>query len=138
MREFKYEDLSLGQSEEFSVVLTKEMMDLFLRISGDTNPLHVDAVYAKSKGFKDQVAYGMLVASFYSQLVGVYLPGRFCLLHGIETSFHKPAFITDTLHVSGEITYLNAAYRQIEIKASIRNQSEDIISKAKIKAGTLE
>ncbi|MBM3252047.1 MAG: dehydratase [Candidatus Omnitrophica bacterium] len=138
MNAYKFKDLYTGFNEKFSVAITEEMMDKFLAISQDDNPLHTDIEFAKNKGFKDKVAYGMLVACFYSRLVGVYLPGKYCLLQGIEISFNNPVFVGDLLSVSGEISYINQAYKQIEIKARIVNQENKKVSTAKIKVGINE
>ena len=54
------------------------MMDQFLAITGDCSPIHVDADYAKDRGYPGCVVYGMLGASFFSTLAGVYLPGEHC------------------------------------------------------------
>jgi acyl-CoA thioesterase FadM len=69
--------------------------------------------------------------------VGVYLPGRFCVLHGIQVDFANPAYVGDQLTVKGEISYLNEAFRRIEVKASIETSSQ-VISRAKIKVGLNE
>ena len=88
--------------------------------------------------FAQPVAYGMLTSSLYSRLVGMYLPGRYCLLHGIDIDFVSPAFAGDKLSVSGRITYLNQAYRRAEIRAAIHNGRGELISKAKIRIGVHE
>lgn len=137
MNQYKFSDLVLGMTESFEATITSEMMDQFLVMSGDTNPLHTDASYAKEKGFPDRVVYGMLTSALYSKLVGVYLPGKYCLLQEVKTSFHKPVFIGDTLNVFGEVAYLNDAFSVVEIKAHIINQDGVKVSKAKIKAGIL-
>jgi 3-hydroxybutyryl-CoA dehydratase len=137
MNLYRFEDISIGMAEEFKTFVTDEMMEKFLKISGDTNPLHINSNYAIQKGFANRVVYGMLVSAFYSKLAGVYLPGRNCLLHGIDISFNKPTYVGDALTVRGEIVYLNNAYRMIEIKANIKNQYGIIVSKAMIKAGIL-
>lgn len=131
-------DIHPGLNAQFSVTITEELLDSFFKLSTDNNPLHIDSRYAKEKGFKDRVAYGMLTSAFYSTLVGVYLPGKYALLESIEISFHNAAYAGDVLTVSGEVTYINEAYKQIEIIASIRNQDRKLISKAKIKAGLNE
>ena len=41
---------------------------------GGRLPHHVDADYARGRGFPGRVVYGMLGASFFSTLAGVYLP----------------------------------------------------------------
>ena len=102
------------------------------------NPLHTDSEYAKSKGFVDRVVYGMLTSSFYSTLVGVYLPGEYCILQGIEIQFSKPVYVDDTLKISGKVSYINEAYKQIEIKAVVTNQAGKKVSKATIKVGVMD
>ena len=137
MNSYKFEDISIGLEEHFSVKVDTDKLDKFLEISGDTNPLHTDSKYSKSKGFIDRVAYGMLTSSFYSTLVGVYLPGKYCILQGIDIQFLKPVYIGDTLKISGKVTYINESYKQIEIKAIVRNQDDKKVSKATIKAGVM-
>ena len=93
MNEYKMSDLAVGMTESFSKKITAEMMEKFYEISGDENPLHRDAEFARTKGFEDRVVYGMLTASLISTLGGVYLPGKYCLIQGVETKFLKPVFI---------------------------------------------
>lgn len=137
MNAYRWSELHTGLAHSFSVQITPEMMQEFLRLSGDNNPLHVDAAFAKESGFPGVVVYGMLTSALYSRMVGVYLPGRFCLLHGIQVDFSNPAFVGETLTVKAEIVHLNEAFRRIEIKASIEN-GEKVISKAKIRVGLNE
>lgn len=135
MNAYRWGDLKVGLRHEFQVTLTAEMMRAFAAISGDTNPLHVDAGYAAEAGFPGPVAFGLLTSSFYSQLVGVHLPGRHALLHGIDLDFSAPAYVGDALLVAGEISFLNDAYQQLEIRARITNQEGKRVSKAKIRVG---
>lgn len=137
MNAYRWSELHPGLTHSFAVEVTPAMMQNFLALSDDTNPLHLDREFATESGFREVVAYGMLTSALYSRLVGVYLPGRFCLLHGIQVDFSNPAYVGDQLTVRGEIAYLNEAFRRIEIKASIQTDSQ-VISKAKIKVGLNE
>ena len=135
---FTFADLQVGMEEKFSVRITAEMMQMFRQLSGDINPLHTDDDYAKAAGFPQKVVYGMLSASFFSTLVGVYLPGKYCLLHEVKSSFICPVFLGDVLAVSGKISHINETFRQLEIKASIRNQNNEKVSRAVILTGVLK
>ena len=135
MNDYRWSDLAVGMSASFETEVTPDMMAEFSRISGDTNPLHIDQEFARAEGFPGRVAFGMLTSSFYSQLVGVHLPGKRALLHGIQIEFKAPAYAGDHMTVSGEISFLNEAYRRVELKARIRNQAGQVISKATIQAG---
>ena len=84
------------------------------------------------------VVYGMLTASFLSTLAGVYMPGKWCLLQGVETSFVKPVFRGDVLTIRGKVGEKHDAFKQIEIKARIVNQEGKCVCRAKVKAGVLK
>ncbi|HEX3695962.1 MAG TPA: MaoC family dehydratase [Polyangia bacterium] len=135
MNQYRWDDLRVGLRHEFSAAIDDQMMNVFAALSGDRNPLHVDAAYAGAAGFRGPVVFGLLTSSFYSQLVGMHLPGKFALLHGLDVDFVAPVFVGDRLTVSGEVTFLTEAYRRVELKARIVNQNGKAISKAKIRVG---
>ena len=138
MNEYKFSNIEIGLEESFEVKMDASKMDKFLDISNDINPLHVDSNYAEKKGFPSRVVYGLLTSSFYSTLVGVHLPGKYSILQGIDIQFSKPVYIGDTLKISGKVSYINEAYKQIEIRAFIINQNNEKVSKATIKTGILD
>jgi 3-hydroxybutyryl-CoA dehydratase len=138
MNEYRWSDLTIGLHHEFSAVITPEQVQAFVALSGDCNPVHVDREYASSRGFKDTVIHGMLTSALYSTLVGIYLPGKFSLLHEIQIQFRKPAYTGRELLVSGSIEHLSEAYHRAEIRASIREKDGDMISQAKIGVGVYE
>lgn len=138
MNQYSYDQLNLGQLEHFSVTITPKMMDLFCEISGDVNPLHRDDHFAQSSGFDHRVVYGLLTASFFSTLAGVYLPGVNALIHRVDVRFIQPVYIGDTLNVSGEVTDRIDAFKTITVRATITNQSHEIVSKATLQIGVLK
>lgn len=91
--------------------------------------------YAAGRGFPGRVVYGMLGASFFSTLAGVYLPGEHCLLHSVESKFAKPIFIGDTLTITGKVDEVNDVFGEITIKATITNQDGKKVTRGVIKAG---
>lgn len=137
MQEYTYEEINENLTHSFTVQITEKHQNMFRNLSGDINPLHIEADFAKEKGFKSKVVYGMLTSSFYSTLAGVYLPGKNCLLHEVHIKFSKPVFIGDILNVQGTVISKNDIFKQLEIKATIKNQENIVISKAIIKAGVL-
>ena len=138
MRQYFYNEITVGQIESFSVQVSEDKQDMFLSISGDNNPIHIDEAYARKKGFGDRVVYGMLTASYYSTLVGTLLPGERCLFHEAEIKFRKPVFIGDVLDISGECVEKNDTFKQLTIKAKVRNQNNDLVSSAILKVGVLD
>ena len=135
MNEYAFSDIQVGMEAGFCVTVTQEMMDAFRTLSGDENPMHTDASFARENGFGGVVVYGLLVSSFYSRLAGMYLPGKYCLLQEVSTQFAKPVFVGDSLSVRGTVVEKSESVRQVVIKAEIRNQDGSKVNRAKIKAG---
>lgn len=137
MNNYTFNDLYVGLSSSFNIKIEFDLVQKFINICNDTNPLHTDSIYSMNKGFKGKLVHGMLTSSFYSTLVGMHLPGAYSILHSIKINFSKPVYANDLLNVHGEIIFINEAYKQIEIKAHIKNNKEKI-SKAIIKVGLLD
>lgn len=135
MNSYTLAGLAPGLTESFTVTVTEEMMRQFFAITGDCSPIHMDAEYAAGRGYAGRVVYGMLGASFFSTLAGVYLPGEHCLLHSVEAKFAKPVMIGDTLTVSGKVAEVNETFGEVTIKAVITNQNGQKVTRGLIKAG---
>lgn len=131
MNDFSFEQMTVGMSAAFQAQVRDGSIEKFCEMSGDSNPLHCDQDYALARGYPGRVAHGMLTASLYSRLAGIYLPGKRALLHRVDSSFLKPVFEGDSLDVIGEVTAVNETVRQLEIKASIR-RGQELVSRAKI------
>ena len=135
MNHYTLSELAVGQSESFTVTVTQEMMEDFYRLTGDDSPIHRSEEYAAGRGYPGRVVYGMLGASFFSTLAGVYLPGEHCLLHGVEAKFARPVFIGDTLTVKGTVTEVNDTINEITVKAEIFNQEGKKVTRGLYRAG---
>lgn len=135
MNHYTLGELAPGLAESFTVEVTEEKMSLFYQLTGDCSPIHMDGDYARGRGYPGRVAYGMLGASLFSTLAGVYLPGEHCLLHGVECKFAKPVFLGDVLTVRGEVSEVSEAFGTVTIKASITNQDGQKVTRGVIRAG---
>ena len=120
------------------MTVTAQDFESFKAHSHDDNPLHNDAAYAHEQGYPDKVAYGMLSASYLSTLAGVYLPGKYALIHTVNLKFLKPVFAGDTLTITGEVVDKNETFRFIDVKAVIRNQNDIAVCKAQMQIGVLK
>ncbi len=141
MKEYQFSDLRIGMTESFSHVITTEQEESFREITGDLNPLHQDDAFALESGpgkFKKHVTFGMLTAAFYSTLAGMYLPGKYSLIHSLEIKFTKPVYAGDTLVITGTVAGLQEELKLLEIKARIENQEGQCVSKARIKVLVLK
>ena len=123
LSEYVFEDIKVGQKFKFSVKITEKLLDDFAVISGDQNPLHMDENYANTTPFKKRVCHGMLLASFFSRLIGMHLPGKNALYFSQSLNFKSPCFIGDEVTIEGEIVYKSMATKILALNTAIYNQS---------------
>lgn len=135
MNRYTLEQIQPGLTESFTTTVTEEKMQLFFALTGDNSPIHVSEQTAQARGHSGRVVYGMLCASLFSTLAGVYLPGETCLLHSVEAKFASPVYIGDTLTVTGTVQEVNQTFGEITIKAAIVNQHGKRVTRGLIKAG---
>ncbi len=138
MNEYSYDEIEVGLTKSFTVTITEEDQAAFRKITGDENPLHKGDAFAIERGYREHVVFGMLTASYYSTLAGVYLPGERSLIHSVETKFLKPVYVGDTLTIEGKVVEKNDTYHLIQVKATIRNQDGEKVSKANMQIGLLD
>ena len=99
------EDLAVGMTAVYAKTVTEADIVLFAGISGDTNPVHLDAHFAERTAFKGRIAHGMLSASFISTVFGTRLPGPGCIYLSQNLRFRAPVRPGDT--VTARVTVKN-------------------------------
>ena len=121
--EYSFDEIELGMQKRFKVDISKNMLDVFGRDTGDYNPLHMSEEYASSTSFKKRVCSGMFLSSFFSRLVGMYLPGKHALHISQSLNFINPCFIGETITVEGKVIDKSPATKIIKLETTITNES---------------
>ena len=85
--------------------------------------------YASTTSFKKRVVHGMLLASFFSRIDGMYLPGKHALYFSQSLQFLNPCFIDDIVTVKSEVTDKSDATKIITLKSQIYNGDGKILVK---------
>ncbi len=106
-----YEDMEVG----YKVVtagrtISEADIMAFAGISGDWNPMHVDAEYARTTSFGERVAHGMLglsIATGLAMQTG-FLDRTVEAFTSLDWKFRGPIKIGDTIHVEVEVTQKKA------------------------------
>ena len=65
----------------------------FADVTGDKNPVHLDANYAATTMFKVPIMHGMLGASLFSKVFGTLFPGEVTIYLKQSLAFMKPMFV---------------------------------------------
>ena len=124
LAEYKFDEIILGTKTKFTVEINVSMINEFAKISGDNNPLHMDEYYASKTQFGKRVCHGMLLASFFSRLIGMYMPGKNALYFSQTLNFQTPCFVGDLITIEGEVIDKSQSTRIITIKTIAYNQTD--------------
>jgi len=124
---YSFNEIKIGLEHHFEISVNEKLEEDFAKISGDFNPLHMDEQYAKETKFGKRVCHGMLLGSFFSRLIGMYLPGKNALYFSQNLNFIEPCFIGDVIIVKGKITDKSEATKMIKIETTIKNDTGKIL-----------
>ena len=92
-----FEDLQLGMEASFQKTVSESDIITFANVSGDKNPVHLDAGYAARTMFKERIAHGMLTASYISAVFGMEMPGPGAIYISQTLNFRAPVKIGDVV-----------------------------------------
>ena len=100
---------SIGTQATLSRTITEDDILLFALVSGDHNPIHLDAEYAERSLFGKRIAHGFLIGSLISAVLGNALPGPGSIYLGQTLKFLAPIHIGDTVTVTVKVVALREA-----------------------------
>ena len=109
---YVFEDLAVGMEASYTRVVTEADIVGFAEITGDSNPVHLDAAYAAGTMFKQRIAHGMLSAGYISAVFGTKLPGPGAIYVSQSLQFRGPVRIGDTVTAHVALRELVGAKRR--------------------------
>ena len=115
-------DLKIGQTASYSKTIAETDVYLFAGITGDFNPVHMNAVHAEQSMFKNRIAHGMLSASMISTVLGTQLPGPGTIYLSQQVKFLSPVYFGDTITAIVEVKELDQETSRAVISTYCLNQ----------------
>ncbi len=85
--------ISVGQIYTHEFQFSQEEVNQFAQVTGDKNPVHIDAEYAAKTMFKKPIMHGMLSASLFSKVLGTLFPGEGTIYLKQSLNFLKPMYV---------------------------------------------
>jgi 3-hydroxybutyryl-CoA dehydratase len=124
---YAFEDLVVGQEAQLVRTVTQGDIEAFARISGDHNPVHLDAVYAATTPFKTTIAHGMLTAGYVSAIFGTDLPGPGSIYVSQTLNFRAPVRAGDEVVTTVRIVDLITAKKRARFDCSCRVNGKSVL-----------
>ncbi len=119
--------LAIGATSEWRKTVTETDVILYAGITGDFNPVHVDAVAAAASQFGGRIAHGMLTAGFISAAIAHGVPGPGSVYLSQSLAFRHPVRIGDTVTARVEVVEIKARTRRVRLSTVCRNQDGKVV-----------
>ena len=133
----RIDDFEPGQHVMLRKTFTEEDVQRFIEITGDVNPLHVDAAFAAGTPFGRRVLHGMLTASIFSTMVGMLLPGTGAVYRAQTLAFLRPVHAGDTVTAHFVVRAVDRERHRLEIDSWIENEAGQRVIEGTCEAGLL-
>ena len=118
--------INVGQKAELSKTISETDVYLFSGISGDFNPVHLNAEYAKNTMFRERIVQGVLTVGLISSVIANKLPGPGSILLSQEIKYVAPVKINDTITAIVEIIETSDGGK-ITLKTQCVNQNNNLV-----------
>ena len=112
-------------------LITQEQVDKYAQASGDFNPIHIDACYAKTSQFGHTIAHGMMIASLISEMMTMEFETDWARSGRMKIRFRAPAYPGDTVMTTGKVKTVNIMNTVQEVICSVgvqNQQGENLIT----------
>ncbi|KRN98124.1 MaoC family dehydratase [Companilactobacillus kimchiensis] len=123
-------ELKVGMSGSISKRITEEDVDMFAKVTGDYNPMHMDEEFAGKTQFHKRIAHGMLSAGMISACLGNKMPGPGAIYLNQTLKFDKPVYFGDVLVASVEVVKVDqkAHFQIVTLATTVTNQDGVVVT----------
>ena len=112
--------------------ITQGQLAKYADASGDHNPLHLDAEFAKGTPYGRPIAHGMLVLAFVSELMTKTF-GRSWMCGGrLKTRFRAPVFPGDVVRAEGSLKSNDGAMAAYQVAVTNQDGVQVITGEATV------
>jgi acyl dehydratase len=88
--------------------VTQDQINAYAEASGDHNPIHVDAEFARSVGLPGAIAHGLLELGILAECIASWAGGN-ANLASLSCRFSKPLLAGDTILCTGTVIAVDDA-----------------------------
>ena len=124
---YTYDEITIGQTATYSKTIEQRDIQLFAAVSGDVNPVHLDATFAAGTPFKECIAHGMLSGAIISAAIAMQLPGPGTIYLGQSMRFRLPVKPGDTITVHLEVLEKKDKRRVVSLDCRVVNQAGKVV-----------
>jgi len=105
------------------ITFTQPNVNTFAQITGDNNPIHLDADFAKNTIFGKPIVHGFYSASVFSMVFGTKFPGKGTIYLYQDMKFMAPVFVDQPYKAKFEVLEVNTEKHTGIIKCTLEDEN---------------
>lgn len=123
-----YESIDVGDSHEWTRLITAEDVKSFAEITGDDNPVHVDEDYAAEHSrFGRPIVHGVLLLGLISKVLGRDFPGHGSIAVGISCRFLRPVPVGSEVRVQIKVSEKIEKNKHVKVRTYIYRDGKMVV-----------
>ena len=121
-----YESLQVGDTFKTTRFISEEDVMTFAEITGDDNPIHVDAEYAENTRFGHKIVHGVLLLGLISKVLGRDFPGHGSIAVSLSCRFLRPVRVGSEVRIEVKIIEKLDKHKHVKGKTYVYNENNKI------------
>ncbi len=117
--------IDVGDIFEKTFSFSQDQVNQFAEVTGDNNPVHVDAAYAANTVYKKPIIHGFLGGSVISKILGTEFPGQGTIYLNQNLGFRRPMYPDEQYKAILEVKEINVARHRALIDTKIISVSDE-------------
>ncbi|MFZ5650171.1 MAG: MaoC family dehydratase [Bacillota bacterium] len=126
-----WKDMVIGDSVTFYRTFTDGDVANFTGITGDFNPIHMDAKTALSCGFKGLVVPGLLTGGMLTHAGGTLLPEPYPASR-MSFSFRAPVYTGESIKARVTVTEKDPVKNKLTLQIVCTNKKEEVVLEGEV------
>src|SRR5574337_94809 len=111
--------IEAGNSFTHAFRFTQKDVENFAVVTGDNNPVHINADYAAKTMFKRPIMHGFLGGSVFSKVFGTMFPGEGTIYMKQSMAFMRPMFVDTDYEVRMHVKEVNKEKHRAIVETQI-------------------
>lgn len=122
------EKIQSGDTFTHQFSFSQADVEAFAEVSGDKNPVHLDASYAAQTMFKRPIMHGFLGASVFSKVFGTLFPGEGTIYLKQSLEFLRPMYVDTTYEAVFTVKSTNEERHRGIISCEIKDTEKEKVT----------
>lgn len=121
-----YDSLQVGDKFTTTRFISEDDVLAFADITGDDNPIHIDAEYAEDSRFGHRIVHGVLLLGLISKVLGRDYPGHGSIAVSLSCRFLRPVRVGSEVRIEVKIMEKLEKHRHVRGRTYVYNEDNKI------------